>query len=106
MKKIYLQFKTNKRKEEIEKLTQNYKVVKMPLINNFLKIIKENSSIYELILEEMAKEEDYKNIENYFKKNNSVKQIFEEDLEKFKTEEYYEELEKIKREELLEKGRK
>lgn len=106
MKKIYLQFKTNKRKEEIEKLTQFYKVVKMPLVNNFLKIIKENSSIYELILEEMATEEDYKNIENYFKKNNSVKQIFEEDLEKFKTEEYYEELEKIKREELLEKGRK
>ena len=78
----------------------------MPLVNDFLKIIKENSSIYELILEEMATEEDYENIENYFKKNDSVKQIFEEDLEKFKTEEYYEELEKIKREELLEKGRK
>lgn len=106
MKKIYLKFKTNKRREEIEKLTQNYKVVKMPLVNDFLKIIKENSSIYELILEEMATEEDYENIENYFKKNDSVKQIFEEDLEKFKTEEYYEELEKIKREELLEKGRK
>lgn len=96
MKKVYLKFNQQKcdRKKEIDLLVNFYGVVKMPIINDFPKMIQDNTSIYQIILKEDG---DYNKLEEYFEKNKAVKRIYEEDLEKFRDPEFYKKLEEEKR---------